>query len=140
VIAQLVDQGVLSLAAAIVLAVLGTGGVIAWLKVRPEAAKLAVDTAEGAVTVQSKVLADVYLELDREKRARQQLEERLDELIRTSADVDTLNERIVQLESERVVLTAAANDLQAQVARSQTENVELRGRVAALEDELAHIR
>lgn len=58
-----IDATVLTPAAAVVIALLGGGGLYALLKVRPEAAQISVNAAAGAVTVQSSVIEDLREQL-----------------------------------------------------------------------------
>jgi hypothetical protein len=75
--------------AAVVVAVLGSGGliggIVALLRVRPESGRLIVEAAEGAVVVQSGVIDQLRREisglredLDEELERRTKCEERLD--------------------------------------------------------------
>ncbi len=118
-IAQVFDtSNTLTVAAAVVIALLGGGGIYALLKVRPEASKISVDAAQGAVIVQTGVIDSL-----REENTR--LANRLSEVERTSADVNALMARVQQLEDERTQL--------------QRENARLMARVKHLEDELRKV-
>ncbi len=118
-IAQVFDtSNTLTVAAAIVIALLGGGGVYALVKVRPEASKISVDAAQGAVIVQTGVI-------DSLREENQRLAQRLSEVERTPADVNALMARVQQLEDERTQL--------------QRENARLMARVKHLEDELRKV-
>lgn len=57
---------------AIVAAILGGGGlggtIVAFVKMRPEANRILVDAAEGAVVVQVKVIAELRTEIERARK------------------------------------------------------------------------
>lgn len=98
------SPNIITVVAGIIIALLGGGGLVAILKVRPEAAQISVSAAQGAVIVQTGVI-----EALREENRR--LAERLTELERTSASLAhlqienvQLRARVSQLERELAVL------------------------------------
>lgn len=103
-------------------ALLGTGGivgaVVAIIKLRPEAGQIVVQSAEGAVIVQSGVIATLRAEVER-------LQERVTE-IETIAE--TAEARTQQLESEN-------RYLRTRVGHLESENIELRGEIAILREQ-----
>jgi chromosome segregation ATPase len=128
VIAQvpLENRDLLTAIAAIAVILFGGGGLYALLKVRPEAARISVDAAQGAVIVQTGVI-------DALRAENRRLADRLSELERTSSSVEHLRERIEHLEAERHVLTTEAKAFRG-------ENTALRSRVLHLETELAGVK
>lgn len=111
---------------AVLLALLGGGGIYGIFRVRPEAAQISVSAAQGAVIVQTGVIDSL-----REENKR--LADRLSELERTSANVTQLQERVEFLESDRTRLRREAEQLRG-------ENTGLRDRVQTLESEVASLR
>jgi len=95
------------------------GGVIALLKLRPEAGQIIVTAAQGAVIVQTGVIDSLREENER-------LRHRVDALEAEMGSVDSPHRRIQMLEDEREVLRA--------------ENGRLRERVRHLEEDLRQIK
>lgn len=112
------DRDTLTTIVTVVLAFGGIGGLIALLRFRPEASKMAVETAQGAVVVAGQLLDDVLAELERQKAITADLRDRLSEFERTSASVDRLTTRVAQLEDER-------DELKDRVRNLETENIRL---------------
>ena len=100
----------------------GTGGVAAFLKIRPERGRIVIDAAQGAVIVQSGVLADLRAELD---RVRGQVEQ-----LRADRDVE-----IGRLRAEHEAEMAAQRErYEATVARLRAEIGAVSTRVTRVED------
>lgn len=114
--------------AALILGLGGGGGLAAFLKVKPERGKIVIDAAQGAVIVQSGVMADLRAELDR-------LKEELDESrADRDAEVARLRAEVVELRSGR---DAEVAQLRAEVARLRAETAVTATRVSRVEEEQA---
>lgn len=66
------------------------GGLVALFKVRPEAARISVDAAQGAVVVQASVITSLREDNDRLRKLNDELEKENDEL---RAENHAINER-----------------------------------------------
>lgn len=98
--------------------VIGSGGIIGgvatFIKARPEAGKIAVDAAEGAVIVQTSVITTLRQEND-------QLRARLENLESQVALMAGLAGRVDQLENERKTLHAERTRLRNRVTQLETK-------------------
>jgi uncharacterized small protein (DUF1192 family) len=102
----------------------GAGGIAALVKVKPERGRIVIDAAQGAVVVQSGVMADLRAELD---RLRAELEEsRADR----DAEVARLRAEVLELRSGR---DAEVAQLRAEVARLRAETAVTATRVTRVE-------
>jgi predicted RNase H-like nuclease (RuvC/YqgF family) len=123
-----VNVDLLTKVSAILFILLGGGGIYAMIKVRPEAARISVNAAQGAVKAQGELLDDLREELDRQKEENKRLAERLSELERTSHSVAQLYERVGQLEAERTTLRKRIQHL-------ERENRKLTDKLALIAEE-----
>jgi hypothetical protein len=96
------DSGIVQ----IILGLIGGGlltGIVAWIKAKPEAARIAVASAEGAVVVQASVIQDLRNELTRialeNERCRAQERELREEMHIEKAERLSLENRIEELEN-----------------------------------------
>jgi chromosome segregation ATPase len=117
VLAVIVTLAAESTPAAVVIAIVGTGGIIgglvALLKVRPETGKLIVEAAEGAVVVQAGVMRELRAEIE----ALRELEARASkrELDATKREQD-LRRELEDLRSELDRCTSGLGRLRARLA------------------------
>lgn len=114
--------------AAVIIALLGGGGLYALLKVRPEAAAISVTAAQGAVLVQKDVITTLENEnkrLDNElKEAREELRllaDRVAEMSRLLSKNEELESRITRLEAERDRYRTEAHNLRNRVQHLETK-------------------
>lgn len=113
----------------LVIGLIGVGGIggaiVAIAKLRPEAGQIVVQTAQGALIVQSGVIESLTEELERVKTAYdtltiryEELTTRLAELTRTT-NTGRLKARVAELEDQRTRLTLRVGEL-------ETQNLQLR--------------
>jgi hypothetical protein len=98
----------LSFLVPIILALLGSGALVAFFRARPEGSKIIVDAAQGAVVVQSGVIEDLR---DQLTEARKQLAE-FHEL---QAEVGRLRREVRTLEHDNEMLTLKNEGLERRI-------------------------
>lgn len=113
----------------IIIGLIGVGGIggaiVALAKLRPEAGQIVVQTAQGAVIVQSGVIDSLTEELERMKVAYDNLTIRYEELTTRFAELTRttntgrLKARVADLEDQRTRLTRRVGEL-------ETQNLQLR--------------
>jgi cell division protein FtsB len=97
----------------IILALLGSGAVVAFFRARPEGSKIIVDAAQGAVIVQGNVMADLRKQLDDSAQE-------IRELRSIAREVDDLRGHVRRLEHDNEVLAARNDKLESRI--KQLEN------------------
>lgn len=104
---------------AVILVVGGSGGIVAWFRLRSQNSKILVDAAQGAVVVQTTVIDNLRQELETQKRRATESEATLSaeiaELRTHLAELNSLRTRVRELEHQNEILKAENTMLQSQV-------------------------
>lgn len=116
------------------------GGLVALFKARPEGSKILVDTAQGAVIVQTGVMTSLRESLKSAEDKNDATEKRLSGALREIADlrshiteVNELRGKVRTLEHDNEQLASENARLRARQSQLELENEDLAGRVAELE-------
>jgi septal ring factor EnvC (AmiA/AmiB activator) len=101
------------------------GGLVALFKAKPERNKIIIDSAQGAVVIQSNVLDEVNAAYENVLRENRALHERMDEFDGLKSEVKQLTEENAELTRENATL--------------RNDNAELRGEVKTLTDRVKRL-
>ena len=105
----------LSVLIAVIVAVFGSGGVVALIRSRGEGSKILVDAAQGAVVVQSGVIDSLQEEIDRLKQLHADQQAEISELRSHLAEVNSLRSRVRDLEQKNELLEAENTRLRSEL-------------------------
>lgn len=111
----------LSVVIAAIVAVFGSGGVVALIRSRGEGSKILVDAAAGAVVVQSGVIDSLQEEITRLQSQVNDQQGEISELRNHMAEVNSLRGRVRELEQDNEILKAENTKLRSEVRALRRE-------------------
>lgn len=105
----------LSVLIAVIVAVFGSGGIVALIRSRGEGSKILVDAAQGAVVVQSGVIDSLQEEITRLQKQANDQQAEITELRNHLAEVNSLRSSVRDLEQKNEILQAENTKLRSEV-------------------------